>query len=157
MKLNLGSGKDYREGYVNVDAHEKFNPDVLMDMKELDYPENTVTEIVMQDVIDHITFIEAKIMLRNCYKWLGNNGIINIRSPNLEVIALLAAKGNYEALKWLYGTDGQGSTSYRTNIIRWCYSITSLTEILEELGFIIIEKHLENMEYSIRVIGVKRE
>ena len=140
-----------------MDSHEKFNPDVLMDIRELEYEDGSVSEILAQDVIDHITFIEAKQLLRKCFKWLKNNGVINIRSPNIEVIGPLAARGDHEALKWLYGTDGQGSTHYRTNKIRWCYSLNSMKEILEKIGFIIIDERLENLGYSIRVIGVKRK
>ncbi len=157
MKLNIGSGKDYREGWVNVDAHPKFNPDILIDMRDLEQPEDSVTEILIQDCLDHVTFIEGKILVKKFYGWLKQNGVLNIRTPNLEVIAPLAARGNYEALKWLYGTDGQGSTNYETNMIRWCYSVGVLREILEAVGFIIIEEHLENLGYSIRMVAVKRE
>jgi len=35
MRLNIGSGKEYREDWLNIDVNEKFNPDLIMDMRSL--------------------------------------------------------------------------------------------------------------------------
>ena len=156
MRLNIGSGKEYRQDWLNIDVNEKFNPDIVMDMRSLMFPDESVDEILMQDVLDHVTFVEGKEVLRKCYGWLKNNGTLNIRTPNLSFIGREASKGNHEAIKWLYGSDGEGHTNYDSNIIRWCYSENSLRIIMEAIGFIVIDAHTENLEYSLRMIGVKR-
>ena len=63
MKLNVGSGKDYREGYINLEPHEKFKADMRMDIREAEFEENSLDEILAQDVIDHVTFVECKELM----------------------------------------------------------------------------------------------
>jgi len=155
LKLNLGSGKDYREGYINIDKLERFKPDVLLDITQLKYAENSVDEILAQDVIDHITFMEAKALLRQCFKWLKPRGVLNIHTPNIKVLGQEAAWGNVTALEWLYGTRGEGNTAYETNIIRWCYSPKSLQAILENFGFQILQVQPTCMGMAFRMIAVK--
>jgi len=156
MKLNLGSGKDYREGYINIDKLERFKPDVLADIREIDYEENSVDEIIAQDVIDHITFMEAKALLRKCAKWLKPGGSINIHTPNMEVLGVAASRGNEEARKFLYGTAGEGNTAYETNIIRWCYRPVELREMLIFFGLKVIHFELTCGKFAFRMIGVKK-
>ena len=127
-----------------------------MDMMELEYEEGSVDEILAQDVIDHVTAVECKTLLRRFYDWLKPNGVLNIHTPNLEFLGKEASRGNQEALKWLYGSAGEGNTNYETNLIRWCYTRGSLGEILRSLGFIIIHNQLEQYGYAFRMIGVKR-
>lgn len=157
IRLNLGSGKDYREGWVNVDVNPKFKPDVLKDIREISFEENSVDEVLAQDVIDHITFMEAKALLRKCFEWLKPRGALNIHTPNLKVLGGEAAWGNETALEWMYGSRGEGNTDYETNIIRWCYSPVSLTELLEKLGFEILGVTPTCMGMAFRMIAVKPE
>lgn len=154
-KLNVGSGKDYREGWVNVDMHPKFNPDVLGDIQKISFEDESFDEILAQDVIDHVTFHDCRKLIRKFHRWLKPGGTLNIHTPNLEQIGILAARGDHEALKWLYGTDGEGSTNYETNIIRWCYSRRSLKDLLEPFKFKIVESKLDCIGYGIRFIAKK--
>ena len=155
MKINLGSGKDYREGWTNIDVNSRFKPDILQDIREIDFDEGTVDEILAQDVIDHVTFMEAKALLRKCFKWLKPRGILNIHTPNLKTLGLEASWGNETALEFLYGTRGEGNTAYETNITRWCYSPSSLTDILERLGFQCLRVDPTCMGLAFRLIAVK--
>ena len=43
MKYNLGCGTDKKEGYVNVDKYEVFNPDKIIDLEKFpwDIKENS--------------------------------------------------------------------------------------------------------------------
>lgn len=139
-KLNLGSGKNYQNGWLNIDIHKKFKPDLVKDIRDLEFPDNTFKEILAKDVIDHITFIEAKKLLRKIYKWLKPNGSLMIHTPNLRTLArILAVEDDLEALKFLYGTTGEGTTHYWSNTIRWCYSKQQLVKTLTVLGFKILE------------------
>lgn len=155
MKLNVGSGKDYREGYINLEKHPKFKADVRCDMMEAKFEPESFDEILAQDVIDHVTFMDCKKLIRKFHRWLKPGGILNIHTPNLEQIGALAARGDHESLIWLYSTDGQGTTNYDTNTIRWSYTRKSLRELLEPFKFRILESKLDCYGFGIRLIAIK--
>ncbi len=55
-KYNLGCGTDKREGYVNVDKYEVFNPDKIIDLEKFpwDIKDNSASEIILNHVLEHI-------------------------------------------------------------------------------------------------------
>jgi predicted SAM-dependent methyltransferase len=154
-RLNVGSGKDYREGYCNLEPHEMFKADMRMDIREAEFDENSLEEILAQDVIDHVTFVECKVLVSNFYKWLKPNGLLNIHLPNFLNISKWAAEGNHEAMTWIYGTDGKRAF-YDTNLIRWSYTPESLKELLEWAGFIVFQ-YMDTCDgYGMRMMATKR-
>ena len=55
MKLNLGSGNDYKKGWVNLDYNKLCNPDIVWDITKLPLPfkDNEFDEIIMIHVLEH--------------------------------------------------------------------------------------------------------
>lgn len=156
MKLNVGSGKDYREGYINLEPNEKFRSDLKIDMRSAIFEANTLDEILVQDSLDHIPYTHALEMVEKFYKWLKPNGLLNIHLPNFDWCARRALAGDHEAMCWLYGSDGVRAY-YETNIIRWSYTPKTMRKILEDCGFVIIHEEPTCMEYGFRMMATKRE
>ncbi|RYF60885.1 MAG: hypothetical protein EOO27_04180 [Comamonadaceae bacterium] len=53
--MNLGCGFDIRTGYLNVDMHDRQGPDLVADVTSLGMlPSEGFTEIVAQDVLEHV-------------------------------------------------------------------------------------------------------
>lgn len=154
-KLNVGSGKDYREGYINLEPHPQFKSDMQMDIREAEFEENELDEILAQDVIDHVTYYECLDLMKRFYSWLKPNGLLNIHLPNFENVSKWAADGNHEAMCWIYGTDGKRAF-YNTNTIRWAYTPASLKEMLEDTGFIVFQYFDTCNGYGMRMLATKR-
>lgn len=158
-RVNFGSGKDYREGYLNVDIIEG-KGDVTGDIAYLSddfFDEESVKQIILHDVFDHITWVQAKNFMRQCWSWLQENGTVDIHTPNLRYIAeVLAVRDDHEAVKWLYSTDGEGPTNYPSNHSKWGYTPTSLRKLLVDTGFIIIHTSIDCGGLGLWMIGVKR-
>lgn len=56
IKLNLGCGEDYKEGYVNCDWTKDVKVDKIVDLeKKLPFKDNSVEEILCVHVLEHIT------------------------------------------------------------------------------------------------------
>jgi len=85
MKLNLGCGSDYKEGWINVDNDESVKPDVIFDItsiysgKKLPYTDRTFRHIVIFDVLEH--FQEPLPILREAFRLCQIGGIIEIKVP----------------------------------------------------------------------------
>ena len=56
LKLNLGCGPDYREGYVNCDMSNAVKRDLAIDLDSFQYPfkDNSVDEIFCSHVLEHL-------------------------------------------------------------------------------------------------------
>jgi predicted SAM-dependent methyltransferase len=96
LKLNLGCGKDIREGYENIDISvcDAFEAIVKqMDVRRLDYPDNSADEIVAIDVLEHIEFWEIRATLHEWWRVLKPDGKLIIRTDNFEAIAEMFLKG----------------------------------------------------------------
>ena len=157
-KLNVGSGKDYREGeeWINLEPNERFKADMRMDIRDAEFEENSLDEILAQDVIDHVTFVECKELMKKFYLWLKPNGLLNIHLPNFTNTSKMATNGDHEAMCWVYGTDGMGTTNYDTNLIRWGYTRESLELLLTWAGFIVFKYFDTCNGYGMRVLATKR-
>ncbi|MCK9568368.1 methyltransferase domain-containing protein [Candidatus Pacearchaeota archaeon] len=80
MKLNLGCGNDYREGYINCDISPEVNPDKIVDLeKKLPFQDNSVDEIIIEHVMEH--FHEPLKLLKEFYRVCKNEAIIKIKVP----------------------------------------------------------------------------
>lgn len=81
LKLNLGCGKDKREGYLNCDFIREVNPDFICDLsKKLPFKDNSVNEILLNHVIEHVKNWD-EVLIKEIYRICKNNAIIKIRAP----------------------------------------------------------------------------
>lgn len=125
IKLHLGCGKKYLEGYINIDfplsEHTVISvkADVYKDIRDLEYPENSIDEIRSHHLFEHFPRAEAVDLLLKWRKWLKPGGILRIETPdfyrcskwfifsNLKERMQLSRHifGSQEA-KWAYHLDG---------------------------------------------------
>ena len=56
MKLNLGCGKNYIDGWVNVDLYDNSKCDVVHDLEEFPWPweNDSVSEILIKHTLEHL-------------------------------------------------------------------------------------------------------
>lgn len=56
MKLNVGCGRDYREGYVNIDISRDVRAEHYLDIRKdpLPFPDQSVKEIYISGVLEQI-------------------------------------------------------------------------------------------------------
>ncbi len=137
MKLNLGCGLDKREGYVNIDIREEVNPDLVHDLeKPLPFPDNSAEEIIAKDVLEHLSFHKVEDALRDWFRVLKPGGRIYIQCPDLEAIAkkiILSGKYSWKEISyWVYGAQ-----DYPENTHKAGFTIRTLKELLEKIGFVV--------------------
>ena len=80
MKLHLGCGNDYKNGYINCDISEKIKTDKIIDLEQfLPFEDNSVEEIITNHTLEHIkNFIQ---LIEEMYRISKNGAIINIKVP----------------------------------------------------------------------------
>lgn len=80
-KLNLGCGRDYREGYINADMSPDVGADKVFDVTYgIPYADNHFKEVVANNVLTQIA--DSKDFLRVMNElWRVTDGEIHVRVP----------------------------------------------------------------------------
>ncbi len=83
-KLNLGSGQDYREGYINVDNNTNYKADVIHDLNVYPYPfnEDEFEKIDAFHIIEHLD--NPLLFLQELYRISKNDVEIIIKCPHFS-------------------------------------------------------------------------
>ena len=82
MRLNVGCGNDYREGWANLDLGE-CRCDISHDIEETPWPieSNTVTDILMKHVLEHVSRENFVDVIREMYRVCTPGALIHIEVP----------------------------------------------------------------------------
>jgi SAM-dependent methyltransferase len=80
MRLHLGCGENYKEGYINCDISQEVNPDKIVDLEEkLPFKNNSIDEIIINHTLEHINnFIP---LMHEFYRVCKKESIIYIKTP----------------------------------------------------------------------------
>jgi hypothetical protein len=83
-KLNLGCGEDYKEWYWNVDFHDHFKVDQVLDLNKLPYPfeANTFDEILAYHILEHLN--NPFDIMKELHRISKHNAIIHIKVPHFS-------------------------------------------------------------------------
>lgn len=86
LRLNLGSGLNKRDGYLNVDKYDSGSPDILMDLERTPwkFEDNTVCEIILNHTLEHLgreTEVFLSIM-QEMYRVCADDAQIHINVPH---------------------------------------------------------------------------
>lgn len=88
-KLNLGCGRDKREGYVNIDASDEAKPDLTLNIEfdRLPYEDGTVEEVLAYNVLEQISCPRHFVNVMNeLWRVVKTGGRLLVRVPNAEHI-----------------------------------------------------------------------
>jgi hypothetical protein len=176
-KINLGSGKDYKIGFLNLDIKPNTNPDIVLDLsKKINLPfvvnskfhgnitfqENQFIEIIAIDVLEHVQNLE--LLMTNCLKLLSVGGKLIISVPYELSYGAWQDPTHVRAFNqnsWIYYTDWfwyLGWFDYK-------FELLELNFLPSALGKNLIEKNIDKDVIlstpraieSMSVIFVKRQ
>ena len=97
LKLNLGCGKDVRESYLNLDLFSDDPRVIKMDIRKLEFEDNSVDGILASDVLEHFSHRETYDLLKEWNRVLKPGGQIIIRCPNLKLQMQAYMRGDWDA------------------------------------------------------------
>ena len=144
LKLHLGCGRNYLEGYVNVDLPSedqglmKAKADIYKDIRDLKYSENSIDEIRNHHLLEHFTRQEALKLLLQWRNWLKPNGFLVIETPDFERCIELFLKSDTRT-KFKIARHIFGSHESDWAIHKDFWDKSKFEFILNKLGFEIVE------------------
>jgi len=160
VKLNLGCGTDYKEGWVNIDNNSDNNItrlDLSWDLREpLPYEENSVDYIFNEHFIEHLTVEEGQKFFSDCLRVLKPGGVLRTATPDLEVIVdrYINVTIQDDPVIKRYHMEFIKTRGERINIEfrdwghKWLYDWEELERRLREAGFVhIVRAQLKQSEH----------
>lgn len=163
MKLNLGCGKDIREGYLNIDMYASDGVDIICDVSNLPLKDNSADEIIASDILEHFSWRKVRNVIREWRRVLTHYGRIWIRTPRLEGIIELYqrrpkgwrredGKGIDPIVERIFGAQDYGGNFHYV-----IFDTHSLVRLLIEEGFFVIDVMPDGEDISnLCVTAVKR-
>lgn len=141
--VNLGAGKDYRLGYINVDINLWFRRDLWLDLRNpLPFPTGSIDGIFCSHVLEHFTFDETLRIVKGCYRALKPGGVLRVVVPTFEpaITAYLRGDSAYfhakgESLGRRFCDHVLDSSNHRL-----MFDYGFMEELLKEAGFQTIKQ-----------------
>lgn len=89
IKLHIGCGTDYKEGWINIDNNSDQNItklDLNWDLRNyLPFPSESIDFIFNEHFLEHLTVEQGKDAIREFLRVLKPGGVIRIAMPDLDV------------------------------------------------------------------------
>jgi predicted SAM-dependent methyltransferase len=167
MKLHLGCGQVYLQGYVNIDyplsehsVQETSVADELADLTALRYKEGTIDEVRLHHVFEHFPRTQALALFISWHSWLKKGGKIHIEVPDFDSTAALVLDESTNehdrkvAIRHIFGSN---EAAWAVHYDAW--SKKRFEELFKLTGFKVekIEQTAYLATRNISVIGVKNK
>lgn len=148
LKLHLGCGLRYLDGYVNIDypssehsVQHAIVADFRVDLLQLHYERSSVDEVRLHHVFEHFPRPVALGLLCRWRDWLKPGGILRIETPDLMASAWLLASPfvssdeRQEVVRHLFGSHEAGWAAHWDGWYRERFRLTLLTLGFSDLRF----------------------
>ena len=139
MKLHLGCGKKYIEGFTHIDGIGYDHVDKVTDLKNLSFLKNESVELIYAShVIEHFGRNEINKVLLEWNRVLKRNGTLRLAVPDFEkIVHIYNAEGDIGLIKGLVCGRQDNKYNFHYNI----FDFLSIKDLLEESGFKNIKKY----------------
>lgn len=167
IKLNVGCGTDYKEGWINIDNNSDENIerlDLNFDLRNpLPFKDKSVDYIFNEHFIEHLTIEESQQAIKDFMRVLKPGGVMRIAMPNLEESIEIYADKNWKkrgfikehGLQFVETPAELLNMSFRWWGHKWLYDWTELRRRLKQAGYRNVKRcqhskssheHLRNLE-----------
>ncbi|HSX15575.1 MAG TPA: methyltransferase domain-containing protein [Candidatus Saccharimonadales bacterium] len=146
IKLNVGCGTDYKEGWINIDNNSDNNIEKLdlnWDLREpLPFPDRSVDYIFNEHFMEHLTPEEGIKANQDFLRVLRKGGVLRIAMPNLEETVALYMDKDWRKHTVL-NNHGLGFVKTRAELLNmavrwwghmWLYDWEELRRRLQDAG-----------------------
>jgi hypothetical protein len=159
LKLHLGCGERYLEGYRNIDfppsehtVQTGTRVDEYSDIRELVYPRESVAEVRLHHVFEHFTRPVALALLTAWNAWLEPGGTLRIEVPDFDRTArrvlspLTSEKQRGVALRHIFGSQ---EAPWALHLEGW--SRRRLERVANAFGFDVSERRKNSYKGTFNV------
>jgi predicted SAM-dependent methyltransferase len=137
-EIGCGENKEFFDS-IAVDIRKTVKTDVIADARKLPFKDACFDQIYSSHAIEHFSHIEVESVLIEWIRVLKDDGIFELRCPDLRMRALIFfLKPSWGDIKNIYG--GQ---DYRENYHNCGFTYGLLKEALNNSGIIRVKRILD--------------
>jgi len=94
LKINLGSAKKVKKGFVNCDVRGYPEVDRVFDLTDFPWPfeDNSVNMIASEETIEHLPIIAIDNFFKECYRILEPDGTLFLQCPDIGKMCEMYAR-----------------------------------------------------------------
>jgi ubiquinone/menaquinone biosynthesis C-methylase UbiE len=181
IKLHLGCGEIKLKYFINIDMVKTVATDRVLDVRRLDYADNSIGEIYAAHVLEHFNRKEVLPVLKEWHRTLRQDGFMVIVVPNFDLcvdwysLRFPLRHIKYVFFKYILGFKkidsgreltenficdvmGGGDTNYDYQVFhRVLFNPRSFKQLAREAGFKRVEQiNLEEKFFPISGIDHKK-
>jgi len=113
IKLHLGCGDYWLDGYINIDIDVYGGTDMLWDIRNgLPFQESVVEIIEAYELLEHFDMFEVNKVLDDWKRVLINGGKIRISTPDMDVLMEEYPTNKAKVIEDMYGCGGPQTHKY---------------------------------------------
>ena len=158
VKLHLGCGTNKLPGWVNIDSVAGCRPDRVLDLTQpLPYPDQSVDEILAEDLLEHFDKYLRYVVFGEWARVLKVGGKITLQVPNFKKILFRYFKFGFDNfVDFIFGENMWRSEIYIGHFgnHKWGYSEESLKGFVSQFGIETLS--VEPKGLNLRLFGEKR-
>lgn len=139
MKLHLGCGKRFIDGFIHIDAVDYPHIDHVTSIDNLSFIQDESVDLIYNcHVLEHFKRRDVNRVLAEWYRVLKPGGILRISVPDFEKLCIV-----YEDTKNINLIIGAlfGRQDYLYNIHYNVFDFLSLQKVLNDSGFIDVHRY----------------
>jgi predicted SAM-dependent methyltransferase len=171
-KLQLGTGDNVLDGWLNTDIHrfEGVDEIVYLDARApFPLPDESFDVVFSEHMLEHIDYADGQQCLRECRRVLRPGGRIRIATPSLEQLTRLYDRELTDVqqryLRWAVDSFGDADATLPGFVIntfvrawghRFIYDGQTLRHALESAGFVDVEACRVGASGDPRLTGLER-
>lgn len=175
-KLQIGSGSNVLQGWLNTDVNPKKEILFLDARKRFPFEESTFDYVFTEHLIEHFEYQSGVKLVQECYRILKPGGKLRISTPDLQFLVKLYGESKTPLqsryIKWatdkyitytkIYMDTFVINNFFRAWNHKFIYDYKTLKNLLNKCGFVNVERHepkesrdknLQGIESHGRVIG----
>lgn len=155
VRVQLGNGRHYWPGFINCDSEGRC--DQIMDVRKLDFPDDSVSEIYAIHLFEHISRLDAESTLLEWKRALKVGGKLVLELPCLDKMAQMIVDGETNIRLTLLGIFGDPREKSKMMLHQWAYTKKELTDLFLHCGFRceVSEPVYHLPKRDMRITGIK--
>jgi predicted SAM-dependent methyltransferase len=172
-KLQLGSGSNLYDGWLNTDVSDfkRKNEVVYLDARQpFPLPENAFDFVFSEHMIEHLTYTDGQHCLRECRRVLRPGGRLRIATPSLDRLMPLYGDELSDLqrryIRWAIDSFVDDADAYLPGFVlnnmfrnfehQFLYDRETLEHALASAGFVDIEEWPVGQSDEAQLVGLER-